>query len=129
MNWIHRVVAGRSFGTDRPPDPCGPLKPAAYCLNVWVCDLRQVITERTYRAERRQTVLGVALVGPDVFLYKSVQQAAPSLSQGPLILEDLAQPGRLVQGPGVHGGDQGVPGDEVHLQGDDTEQKVSIGGA
>ena len=52
-----------------------------------------------------------------------------SLSQGPLVLEDLAQRGRLVQHPGVHGGDQGVPGDEVHLQGDDTEQKVSIGGA
>jgi len=46
----------------------------------------------------------------------------------PLLLKELAQGSRLVQDPGVQGGDQGIPRDDAHLQGDGPEQKVAIGG-
>jgi hypothetical protein len=42
--------------------------------------------------------------------------------------EDLSQGLVLVQDPGVHGPDEGIAADEVHLQGQDAEQQVAVGG-
>ena len=47
--------------------------------------------------------------------------------RAPWSTQDLAQRPGLVQHPGVHGGDQGVAGDEVHLQRQDAEEQVAVG--
>jgi hypothetical protein len=48
--------------------------------------------------------------------------------EGPLIDEDLAQSLILIKHPGIHCCNQGVAANEVHLQCQDTEQQVAVGG-
>jgi hypothetical protein len=64
----------------------------------------------------------------EVGLHQCVQQRVVLRLQRPLLGEDVAERPGLVQHPGVHGGDQGVLADEVHLQGQDAEQQVPVRG-
>ena len=45
----------------------------------------------------------------------------------PALPQDPAQGPVLVQDPGVHGADQGIARDEIHLQRQDAEQQVEVG--
>src|SRR5262249_38696026 len=47
--------------------------------------------------------------------------------QLPLFHQDLSQRFGLLQHPGVHGRDEAVAADEIHLQGQDTEEEIPIG--
>ena len=62
-----------------------------------------------------------------VFLNHTLQPGVEVLAQRPLLQEDLAQGFVFLQHPGVHGPDEGVSRDEVHLQGEDAEQQVAVG--
>src|SRR6266852_1956742 len=47
--------------------------------------------------------------------------------EGLLFDEDLADRLGLVEHPGIHGGNEGVAADEVHLKGQDAEQQIAVG--
>ena len=48
--------------------------------------------------------------------------------QDALVVEDLGQRLGLVEHPGVHGGDEGIAADKVHLEGEDAEEEVAVCG-
>lgn len=73
-------------------------------------------------------LLHVVAVLLEVLLDEGFQQGVAILGEGALLDQELAQGFGLVQDPGVHGGDQGVAADEVHLQGQDAEKQVAIRG-
>ena len=56
-----------------------------------------------------------------------LQQGPDHGVEGASLDEDLAEGPVLLQGPGVHRGDQGVSRDEVHLEREDAEQEVAVG--
>jgi hypothetical protein len=95
-------------------------------LQVRVGNLLEFLTQRADRADRAQTLLGVAPVLLEVLLNQALQQGAPLGRQRLLLQEDLSQRLTLVEHPGVHGGYEGVTGDEVQLQGEDAEQQIPV---
>ncbi len=44
-----------------------------------------------------------------------------------MLLQHLPERAGLVEHPGIHGGDQGVARNEVHLQRQDAEEQVAVG--
>ncbi len=96
-------------------------------VQLGVGDGLEVVLDPADRAQRREAPLGVVAVLGQVLAHQRIEQAAVLLAQGPLLDEDLSQGPGLVQDPGVHGGDQRVARDEVHLERDDPEQQVAIG--
>jgi hypothetical protein len=64
----------------------------------------------------------------DVPLHHGLHQSPLLWSKAALFDENLSQWLVLVQNPGVHGPQEVVAADEVHLQGQDAEQQVAIGG-
>ena len=77
-------------------------------------------------AERREAPLRVAAVLLDVAVDQRLEQGPARRVQGAALDEDLAERPVLLQGPGVHRRDQGVAGDEVHLQRQDAEEEVAV---
>jgi hypothetical protein len=95
-------------------------------LHVGVGDVLQVLAGRAEGAEGGQAPLRVMAMLSQVLLDQCVEQLQPHWRELALFAQDLPQGPRLVQHPGVHGRDQGVPADEVHLQGQDAEQQVAV---
>jgi hypothetical protein len=62
-----------------------------------------------------------------MFPHQGSQQCLGIFRECALRDEDLAEGLGLVQHPGVHGSDQGVPADKVHLKSQDAEQQVAVG--
>ena len=60
--------------------------------------------------------------GPDSPKVPGVPGSVPTVDQ------DLSQGARLFQGPGMHGRNQLIAVDKVHLQCEDAEQQVLVGG-
>jgi hypothetical protein len=97
-------------------------------LHVGVGDLAQILPDRPEGADRRQTFLDVVAVQFQVPPDHDVQEV-PVLGPEPLVLDqDLPEWGGLLQDPGIQGGDELVAADEVHLQGQDAEEQVTVGG-
>jgi hypothetical protein len=97
-------------------------------LQVGVGDLLQVLAQRAEGAERRQTLVGVAAVVEDVPVDHRLHQGVLLGGQVTVLDQDLSQ--RLVLGehPGVHRRQEGVAAHEVHLQGQDAEEQIAVGG-
>ena len=70
--------------------------------------------------------LGVVAVLLQVLGDQRLEQLVLVLGDGPLVQQDPAQRPGLLQDPGVHGGDQRIARDEVHLQGQDADQQVAV---
>src|SRR5262249_2690935 len=90
------------------------------------CSSASAVRRRSGRFHRRQAALGVLAVLFQMPPHHRVEQFAVGRGEGALVEQDLPQRFGLVQDPGVHGGDQGVAADEVHLQRQDAEQKVAV---
>jgi hypothetical protein len=75
------------------------------------------LPHRPDRADRRQAPLGIVAVHFEVLLNHALQPGVEVRAQRPLLQEDLPQGLVLLQYPGVHGLDEGIARDEVHLQG------------
>jgi hypothetical protein len=73
-------------------------------------------------------VLGVAAVVLDVPVDDRLHQGVFLRGQAALFDQDLPQGLVLGEHPGAHRRQEGVAGDEVHLQGQDAEQQVAVGG-
>ena len=56
-----------------------------------------------------------------------IKEVMPGLGQSALYDKESTQRLPLVKDPSVHGGDQGIAGNEVHLQRQDAKQEVAIG--
>jgi hypothetical protein len=96
-------------------------------LDVGVADPLQLFARRTEEGERRQAPFGVVAVQLQVVLDEGFKHGVGVALQCPLIDEDLSQGLGLLQHPGIHGRDQGIAADEVHLQGQDAEQQIAVG--
>jgi hypothetical protein len=73
-----------------------------------------------------QTTLGVVSVHLQVALDDRLQKVSVLGPQCVLLQENLAQGLGLVEHPRMHRCNQGVSTDEVHLQGQDTEEQVAV---
>jgi hypothetical protein len=99
-------------------------------VEVGVSERAQFVAHRADgagRAEGGEAPLGVSTVPAQVLRHQGLQRVPLVLGQGALVLEDVTQGLRLVEHPGAHGRDEGVAGDEAHLQGEDAEQQVAVG--
>ena len=91
-------------------------------MNAWVLDktrplgdLLQVVPHRTEGADGREALLRVVMMLFQVLADQRFEQRLLLGGQGVLFAQDLAERFGLVEDPGVHGGDEGVAADEVHL--------------
>jgi hypothetical protein len=78
--------------------------------------------------QRRQTALGVVAVLFEMPLHHHVEQLAIGRGEGALFEQNLPQRFGLVQHPGVHGRNQSIATDEVHLQGQNAEEQITVRG-
>ena len=78
------------------------------------------------RADRGQALLRVVIVLANMGVDQRREQVAIRPRERILGNEYLAQRFGLLQHPGVHGRDQGVAADEVHLQGENAEEQIAI---
>jgi hypothetical protein len=90
-------------------------------LHVRVGDLLEVLAYRVDRADRGQAPLRIVAVLFQMFEHHRFQQTVFLLGQSVLLLKELSDGFRLVKHPGMHGSDERIPRDEIHLQGEDTE--------
>jgi hypothetical protein len=84
-------------------------------VQLGVGDPLQLPADGLRRPQRGQAALGLAAVGGDVQLDEALQPVAGLGRQGALFEQHLAQRLGLLEHPGVHGSDEGVAADEVHL--------------
>ncbi len=96
---------------------------------IWVRDLVQVAPDCAGRADRGQTLLRIIAVLLDVGGDHRLQELPMLGAQGLLLVQEPRERLGLVEHPGVHGGDQLSAADEVHLQSEDAEQQVTVGGS
>jgi hypothetical protein len=96
-------------------------------VQVGVAQLLEVLAQEADGAQRRQALLGVVTVQRQMLVDQRFQQGMGIGGQGALVLEQVAQRAGLVQDPGVHGRDELVAVDEVHLERQDAEQQVAVG--
>jgi hypothetical protein len=95
-------------------------------LQVGVGDLVQLLTDGANGADRGEALFGLIAVQVQVLLHQGLQQGVRVGAEGAVLLQDLSQGFALVEHPGVHGADEGIAADEVHLQGQDAQQQVAI---
>ena len=69
----------------------------------------------------------VARVMLDVGLDHRLDQVAKSLGEDAAAHENFTQRTVFLQNPGVHPLDQRIAGDEIQLECDDAEEKISVG--
>jgi hypothetical protein len=62
-----------------------------------------------------------------MLLDQGVQQVFAAGREVASLDQKFAQRLGLGEHPCLHGADEAVPGDEVHLKGEDAEEKVSVG--
>src|SRR5262249_48791875 len=65
---------------------------------------------------------------PEVFEDDRVEQLPALGGEVTVFVEDVAERPVLVEHPDVHGGDERVAADEVHLHREDAEEQVAVGG-
>ena len=106
------------------PKPIADAKTSNQVLLCLSADSRADVDAIVARAEAAG---GVAAVLVDGALDQDLQLVAQVSREGALLDEDLAECPVLGEDPGVHGRHQDIPVDEVHLQGQDAEQKVPVG--
>jgi hypothetical protein len=97
-------------------------------LYVGVGNLLQLLAHRRDGADRGQTFFRVVVVPLEVFLHERVEQRMAVGGQGVVRDENLTERLGFIKHPGMHGPDQGVTVDEVHLHGQDAVQQVAVGG-
>ena len=85
-------------------------------LHVGVGDALQVILGGAQRTDRGQALLRIVTVLLEVFLDQRLQQGVVRRRRGRLVAQYLAERLALLEHPGIHGRDQGIAADEVHLQ-------------
>jgi hypothetical protein len=73
-----------------------------------------------------QAPFRVVVVHLEVLGNQGFEQGMRVVSQSPLIEEDAAERFTLVQNPGIHGFDQRVAGDEIHLHREDAEEQIAV---
>src|SRR6266446_1233666 len=124
-------AAGRDHGGPlRRPQPS-----SARAADTWArlaCRSASAICFSSSRTELAELTAAKLCAGSSSCCFKcsctsAYQEGAALAGQGLVLLEDLSQRFGLVQDPGVHGLDQGVAADEVHLQREDAEQQVTVG--
>jgi hypothetical protein len=98
-------------------------------LHVGVGEAAQVVAEGVRHGDGCQALVGVVVVGLEVLGEQVVERLTPLGGELPLFLQDLTERPGLVEHPGLHGGEQGVAADEVHLQGQHAVEQVAIGAA
>jgi hypothetical protein len=79
-------------------------------------------------AYRCQAFLGVVIMFGEMLLHERVEQPAMVRVEGFLRDEKFAQGLGLVKYPRLHGGDELLARDEIHLHGEDAEEQIAIGG-
>jgi hypothetical protein len=62
-----------------------------------------------------------------MFLHQGVEYVALVGTERVLFNEYVAERLGLILYPGVHGGDEGVAAEEVHLQGQNAEEQIAVG--
>jgi hypothetical protein len=95
-------------------------------MELCIGDLFKLLSHRADGAHGGQALLGIAPVNLQVQLDNTVQLVSCSHGQRSLFHQDLAKGLSLVKHPGVHGSDQCITIDEVHLHGQDAEQEVAV---
>ena len=68
-----------------------------------------------------ETLTRVAAVHRQVLAHQRLHECGAVRGEGPPSQENLSQRSALVEDPGLHGGEQGLPTDEVHLEGENPE--------
>ena len=93
-------------------------------LEVEVGEFLEVVSDRRNDGEHGKAALGVLAVLVEVFLDEHLKDGVARRAEGPAIEQDLSQGQRLVGDPGIEGRQQGVPIDEVVLEGQQPEQQA-----
>jgi hypothetical protein len=96
-------------------------------MQIGIDDLLQPVADGAEGVDRGQALLGVAFVHLQVLLDQGLQQEMGITTEVALLHQDLPQGPGLVQDPGIHGLDEGIAADKVHLQRQDAKEKVAVG--
>ena len=78
------------------------------------------------QSNRRETLLGIALVKFEVSLDEGIEQGPRIKLEHTLLNKNLAERLFLIQDPRMNRPDQLVSADEVHLQREAAEQEIAI---
>src|SRR5579883_3095381 len=119
------TLAKLAVGSGSAPPRRGDVHEAG--LDIGVRDAGEVVAHRADRAERRQALLGVVAVQPQVLGHQGLQQQVPAGRERAALQEDPAQAARAVGNPAVEAIDQGIAVDEVVLQRQQAQEQVPPG--
>ena len=95
-------------------------------LEFGVRDPQQVLLDGVGRTDRRQTLFGTVVVLADVGLDQRGKEFEIFPRNGLVLDQYFAQRLLLGEHPGVHGRDQGLAVDEVHLTGQNAEKQIAV---
>jgi hypothetical protein len=98
-------------------------------LHVEIVDIVQLVLDGIHRFDGGQTLSRLALMLPNVLSNQRLQQLSALGLEGLQSHQVVGEGHPLVVDPSLHARDQLVAGDEVHLQGQDAKQEVSVRGA
>ena len=121
--WLARRDGDRRVSVAARGD-CGVAKAL---LHIAVGDRGEVAAQRFDRTECGQTGVGPAAVESDMLVDERIQQLARIAGEGARRKQMVGKGALLVENPGVHSRDELLGADEVHLNGEDAEEEVSIG--
>jgi hypothetical protein len=91
-------------------------------------DLRELVANRPYPADRRQALLRVIGMLLDMRRDQRLEQPPVLRPQEAAPLQVLGQRLVLGQHPRLHARDELLAGNEIHLQGQNAKQQIAIAG-
>jgi hypothetical protein len=95
-------------------------------LDIRVHKVVEVLHYAPRQSNRRETLLGIALVKFEVSLDEGIEQGPRIKLEHTLLNKNLAERLFLIQDPRMNRPDQLVSADEVHLQREAAEQEIAI---
>ncbi len=91
-------------------------------LHILIGDLLEFFLDGADRADRREALFRIVVVQRQVFLHQRFEQSAVVVRQSLVGDENLPERLVLIEHPGLHGGDQLLARDEIHLHGENAEE-------
>ena len=95
-------------------------------LHLGIGNQLKILADRRAGADRSQALLRVVFMLLEMLHHERVEKHVASGAERLLRDEDVSKRLALVKHPGMHGGDELIAGDKIHLQGENAEEEIPI---